>query len=153
MFQNGHPTIGVLLNDANASYQIELTQTLSDYGKKLGYNIAIFTSFSTYGNFNNNALGEYNILNLPPYERFDAIIVCSDTYDDDKAEQIQSYLDSRCRGPVVCIRRQIGNYPSVLVENTDSIRQMVYHFHNVHHFSRIAFFSGPSDHPDSIDRF
>lgn len=153
MFSNGRTTIAVLTCDSTSYYQQMLCKTLSKYGKKAGYNLAFFSCFSTYGVNGTNAVGEYNILNLPPYEQFDAIIVCPDTFDTKHMEQLQTYLDTRSRGPVVCIRRQLGNYPSILVDDSSSMKEMVDHFYHVHHFKRIAFMTGIKDHPDSIARF
>lgn len=153
MFSNGRTTIAVLVCDSTSYYQQMLCKTLSKYGKRAGYNVAFFSCFSTYGINGNNAIGEFNILNLPPYEQFDAIIVCPDTFDTKHMEQLQTYLDTRSRGPVVCIRRQLGDYPSVLVDDSGSIKEMVDHFHHVHHFNRIAFMTGTKGHPDSISRF
>ncbi len=151
MFSNERITIAVLICDPTSYYQQTLCQTISTYGKRLGYNLAFFTCFSTYGTTNKNAVGEYNILNLPPYEQFDAIIVCPDTFNG-HMEKILSLLDNRSRGPVICIRRQLGNYPSVLANDSSSIKQMVEHFYYTHHFTRIAFMTGLKDHPDSIAR-
>ena len=153
MFNNERINIAVLICDCNSYFQEQLCTTISNYGKKLGYNLCFFTCFTTYGRSNKNATGEFNILNLPPYELYDGIIVCADTFGgEEQVERIREYLNSRSRGPVVCIRHQIDDYPCVLVDDSQSIKAMVQHFVQVHHFTRIGFMTGLKNHPDSIAR-
>ena len=48
--------------------------------------------------------------------------------------------------------QKVNGCYNILVEDTDAIPAFVRHFHDVHHFDRIAFMSGPYNHPDAIFR-
>lgn len=151
MFNNGRKTIGVLMCDVTSDYQNHLCRHISFCGKKFNYNVLFFTSFTAYGTTTKNSKAEFNIINLPPYEKLDAILLYLDSYTEKQIYTLREHL-KKCKGPIVCLRRKFDNYYSVLIDDTYAISKMVHHFADVHHFKRIAFMSGPSNHPDSINR-
>lgn len=150
---NGRKTIGIILFDITGYYQQQLVHTLSKTASKHGYNLLTFSAFTIYGSDTKNAAGEYNILHLIPYEQLDALIVCHDTFNSNKAvEELWKLVTERCQAPIISIRKKVNGCYNILVEDTDAIPAFVRHFHDVHHFDRIAFMSGPYNHPDAIFR-
>lgn len=150
---NGRKTIGIILFDITAYYQQQLVHTLSKTASKHGYNLLTFSAFTIYGSDTKNAAGEYNILHLIPYEQLDALIVCHDTFNGNEAvEELWKLVTERCQAPIISIRKKVNGCYNILVEDTDAIPAFVRHFHDVHHFDRIAFMSGPYNHPDAIFR-
>ncbi len=150
---NGRKTIGIILFDITAYYQQQLVHTLSKTASKHGYNLLTFSAFTIYGSDTKNAAGEYNILHLIPYEQLDALIVCHDTFNSNEAvEELWKLVTERCQAPIISIRKKVTGCYNILVEDTDAIPAFVRHFHDVHHFDRIAFMSGPYNHPDAIFR-
>ena len=150
---NGRKTIGIILFDITAYYQQQLVHTLSKTASKHGYNLLTFSAFTIYGSNTKNAAGEYNILHLIPYEQLDALIVCHDTFNSNEAvEELWKLVTERCQAPIISIRKKVNGCYNILVEDTDAIPAFVRHFHDVHHFDRIAFMSGPYNHPDAIFR-
>jgi len=130
-----------------------LVHTLSKTASKHGYNLLTFSAFTIYGSDTKNAAGEYNILHLIPYEQLDALIVCHDTFNSNEAvEELWKLVTERCQAPIISIRKKVNGCYNILVEDTDAIPAFVRHFHDVHHFDRIAFMSGPYNHPDAIFR-
>lgn len=153
MFGNGRKTIGVILCDVSSHYQEQVCQTISSYAQNAGYNIAYFTFYTCYGIDTRNGRAETNIIHLIPYEKMDAIIFCHDTITNPSAlQKTWEYIDNRCQCPVVTLRHDSGKYPCVLVNQKHMIEQLVYHFTDEHHKKRLAFMSGPFEHPDSIER-
>lgn len=153
LFDNGLKTIGVILCDVSSHYQEQICHTVSTYAQSVGYNIAYFTFYTCYGTQTRNGRGEANIIHLVPYEDLDAIIFCHDTLTNEEAqEKTWKYIRNRCSCPVVTLRRDSGEYPCVLVNQTHSIEQLVYHFIDDHNLKRVAFFSGPFEHPDAVKR-
>lgn len=154
MFGNGRKTIGVILCDVSSHYQEQICQTLSAYARESDYNLAFFTFFNCYGTEETrNGHGEANIVYLIPFEKLDAIILCHDTLMNKPAleytlESIRKY----CHCPVVTLRQQLDSYPCVLVDHGHCVEDLVYHFVDDHHRTKLAFMSGPKDHPDSIRR-
>lgn len=150
---NGRKTIGIILFDITGYYQQQLVHTLSKTASKHGYNLLTFSAFTIYGSDTKNAAGEYNILHLIPYEHLDALIVCHDTFNSDEAvDELWKLVTERCQAPIISIRKKVNGCYNILVEDTDAIPAFVRHFHDVHHFDRIAFMSGPYNHPDAIFR-
>lgn len=150
---NGRKTIGIILFDITGYYQQQLVHTLSKTASKRGYNLLTFSAFTIYGSDTKNAAGEYNILHLIPYEHLDALIVCHDTFNSDEAvDELWKLVTERCQAPIISIRKKVNGCYNILVEDTDAIPTFVRHFHDVHHFDRIAFMSGPYNHPDAISR-
>lgn len=150
---NGRKTIGIILFDITGYYQQQLVHTLSKTASKCGYNLLTFSAFTIYGSDTKNAAGEYNILHLIPYEQLDALIVCHDTFNsNDAVEELWKLVTERCQAPIISIRKKVNGCYNILVEDTDAIPAFVRHFHDVHHFDRIAFMSGPYNHPDAIFR-
>ena len=150
---NGRKTIGIILFDITGYYQQQLVHTLSKTASKRGYNLLTFSAFTIYGSDTKNAAGEYNILHLIPYEQLDALIVCHDTFNSNEAvEELWKLVTERCQAPIISIRKKVNGCYNILVEDTDAIPTFVRHFHDVHHFDRIAFMSGPYNHPDAIFR-
>ena len=150
---NGRKTIGIILFDITGYYQQQLVHTLSKTASKRGYNLLTFSAFTIYGSDTKNAAGEHNILHLIPYEQLDALIVCHDTFNSNEAvEELWKLVTERCQAPIISIRKKVNGCYNILVEDTDAIPAFVRHFHDVHHFDRIAFMSGPYNHPDAIFR-
>ena len=150
---NGRKTIGIILFDITGYYQQQLVHTLSKTASKRGYNLLTFSAFTIYGSDTKNAVGEYNILHLIPYEQLDALIVCHDTFNSNEAvEELWKLVTERCQAPIISIRKKVNGCYNILAEDTDAIPAFVRHFHDVHHFDRIAFMSGPYNHPDAIFR-
>lgn len=154
MFDNGRKTIGVILCDVSSHYQEQICQTLSTYAKKAGYNLAFFTFFSCYGSENTrNGRGEGDIVYLIPFEKLDAIVLCHDTLGNKLAmDHVLENIGKLTDCPIVTLRRELGSYPCVLVNHGHCVEDLVYHFIDEHHRTKLGFMSGPLDHPDSISR-
>ena len=102
MFQNGRKTIGVILCDVSSHYQEQVCQTLSSYAMNVGYNLAYFTFFTSYGVDTRNGRGEANIVHLIPYDKLDAIIFCHDTLVNEEAKKfVWENIAKYCSCPIV----------------------------------------------------
>lgn len=154
MFGNGRKTIGVILCDISSHYQEQVCQTLSAYARTAGYNLAYFTFYTCYGaEDTRNGRGEANIVHLIPFERLDAIVFCHDTIVNKSAcDYVFECIEKRCQCPVITLRQDSGGYPCVLLNQHHCIEELVYHFIDDHHKTRLGFMSGPANHPDSIRR-
>lgn len=154
MYGNGRKTIGVILCDVSSHYQEQVCQTLSAYAKAADYNLAYFTFFTCYGSEDTrNGRGEANIVCLIPFEKLDAIVFCHDTLVNNSArDYVWENIKKRCHCPVVTLRQAFDPYPCVLVDHGNCIEELVYHFIDEHHMTKLGFMSGPLNHPDSIRR-
>lgn len=153
MFYNGRKNICVVLSDPANHYQEQVCKTLTSLARVRGYNLAYFACFTSYGVDTKNGRGQANIINLIPYEKFDGFIICHDTFANEKAvEQMFAFIKKRAKGPVITLRRAREGFPCVLSEDYGSIQKIVQHLVDVHGFDRIAFMSGPEEHPDARTR-
>lgn len=153
MFSNGRKNICVILCDVADHYQEQVCRVLTSNARVKGYNLAYFSFFLTYGVDTKNGRGEANIINLIPYENFDGFIICHDTFQNkDAVRQMFQYIKERTKVPVITLRRPWEEYPCVLSKNNGAICNLVQHFVDVHGFEKIAFLSGPKDHPDAMER-
>src|SRR5690606_30109054 len=115
MLRNGRKTIGVFVTRTEEEYQNILCKAIYKRASELGYNVAIFSNFVGYGEFNYE-IGESNIANILKYEDLDGIIVLPDTmlvkdYKEKVVQNIEKY--SKC--PVVSVRQRMDGYYNVLV--------------------------------------
>ena len=150
---NGRKTIGIILFDITGYYQEKLVNTLSHLSKEKGYNFLVFSAFTIYGNDTKNAAGEYNIFHLIPYEQLDALMICQDTFNSEEAvREFCQLIKERATCPIISMRAKMDDFYNILVDDIDCIPSLVRHFYEVHHFTRIAFMSGPYTHPDAIFR-
>lgn len=152
MFSNNRKTIGVFISEVYNDYQNNLCRAISDRAIKYNYNVAFFTNFGGYGQEKYDK-GEFNIAKLPNYEDLDGVILAIDTIAvAGLNEYILDNIRSRCHCPVVSIRRKIDGFYNVLMDDNTVLEDMMNHFINDHHFTKINFLAGPKDHPDSIKR-
>lgn len=150
---NNRKTIGILIFDITAYYQTQLIRHLSRYTEEKGYNLLVFSGFSIYGRDTKNAKGEYNIMNLIPFEELDAFILCQDTYENkDTVIKVQEMIQKRFSGPVISIRSAAEDCYNILADDEDAIPSMIRHMYEEHSYERIAFMSGPFSHPDAAFR-
>lgn len=153
MFENGRKNLCVVLCDVANHYQEQVCKTITSSALTRGYNVSYFSFFTCYGVDTQNGIGESNIINLIPYERFDGFIICHDTFFNEWAvEELFEYIEERTEAPVITLRRQWKDYPCVLAEDSGSIQKIVRHLVDVHGFRRIAFMSGTKGHPDAEHR-
>lgn len=152
MLRNGRKTIGVFVTRTEEEYQNILCKAIYKRASELGYNVAIFSNFVGYGEFNYE-IGESNIANILKYEDLDGIIVLPDTmlvkdYKEKVVQNIEKY--SKC--PVVSVRQRMDGYYNVLVQDDKVLYDIIKHFIVYHKYTKINFLTGPKHNPVSTER-
>lgn len=152
MFSNGRKTIGVFLSQVNSEFQESLSRGISIRAQERNYNIAFFTNFGGYGQYEYDA-GESKISELPDYSKLDGIIIVPDTLAIEGLEQrIRDLIQAYSKCPVVSIRRRVDEFYNVLIDDNTVLEEIIRHFIEVHGFTRLNFLAGPKDYPDSEKR-
>lgn len=152
MFGNGRKTIGVFVTQIHQEFQDTLSRGICCRAKELGYNVAFFTNFVGYGEFQYE-IGEHRIAELPSYENLDGIIIVPDTMIGQGFEKsIRDNIKKRCNCPVVSVRQKIDEYYNVLVDDSTVLDEIIHHFVEIHEYKKINFLTGPEDNPASIER-
>lgn len=151
MFGNKRKTIGVFISELVNFYQSQLYTAVTKAGKELNYNVAVFSCFSIQ---NEDVMeGEMRILELPDYESMDGIILALDTMGNhEMRRRIVEKIKKKCHCPVVSVREETEEFYNVLVDDRESMKEIIRHFTDYHQFTDICFLAGPKGHIDSERR-
>ena len=96
---------------------------------------------------------EMHVGDIPDIKRFDGIIMLPDTYGiDGMAEYVTDYFKREATCPVVCIRAYTEGFYNIIGDDYNSQVEMIEHFINEHHFTRIAYMAGRLDLADGRTR-
>lgn len=146
-------TIALMISRAAAEYQSILIKNVSMKAAEYGYYTLVYTSFGGYGTNKSFEVGEEYVVEMPNYESLDGIILALDTFSEQHlADRIVELVKKRASCPVVCIRRPVEDYHSVLVDDENSMRSVVSHLIEAHSYKDFCYVSGPKEHPDAIKR-
>jgi diguanylate cyclase (GGDEF)-like protein len=149
MFGNGRKTIGVFITQVNQEFQETLSKGICKRARELGYNVAFFTNFLGYGEFEYE-IGERNIALLPRYQELDGIIILPDNmFVHGFVKSIRDHIKDYATCPVVSVRQRIEDYYNVLIDDSSVLDEIIHHFIEVHGYQRIHFLTGPKDNPVS----
>lgn len=153
MFSNKRKTIGVFLERPANEFQNLLCQGIVSTGKKIGYNVAVFSPFGNYGKNDRYFEGDQAILQLPDYEQFAGVIVALDTMEEKSSRKtILDKIKKHCNCPVVSIREVVEGANNLLVKNVTCMEGIIRHFIEKHGFKKLCFMSGPKDRWDATER-
>lgn len=157
MYKNGRKTIGVFIPMIYHEFMTQLRIGLDSAAKNLGYNLVYFTSFSD----NDSLIGKQNriyddgeraIFRIPCYEELDGIVMLADAFTDTQRRDLHHILRERCKCPIINLRTRQPDYYNVLSDDDTSLKNMIQHFIDKHHFTRIYFVSGPRENIHSLTR-
>lgn len=145
--------IGLFIAEIAWDYQETISKRIIEHANSLGYDVAVICS---YGSFKDNYLyaeGEKACLNLPDCSCFDGIIATEDVFDiPGMADELYEILKRDAKCPVVYLRSHREGYHTILVENTNSIQNMVKHFTDIHGFTNVCYMSGKEGWLDTEQR-
>lgn len=93
--------------------------------------------------------GEFGILSLPDFSKFDGVIV--DLSNMHSGKEVSLLVDQikRSRIPAVSLQKQIDGFTYVGVDNFTAMRRMAAHLHEVHHLNRFWLMMGPENNYES----
>lgn len=146
-------TIAFFIARPMAEYQRMLIGAFTKLAAEHGYYTLIFTCFGGYGDNEYFQKGERYLAQLPEYETFSGIVLAIDTFEEPILEKmLLENIRSRAKCPVVCIRRGVEGYHSILVDDKNSMEGIVRHLLGEHGYRDICYVSGPENHPDAAKR-
>jgi DNA-binding LacI/PurR family transcriptional regulator/signal transduction histidine kinase/DNA-binding NarL/FixJ family response regulator len=146
-------TIALLGTDLHFEIPISIFRVVRELAKKHNYNLLYFTgeAYQSPFAFDIQANILYNLINP---RIADGMIIISNLLGSFVTPR---EFRKRCLQfnplPVVSLGMAIKGIPSVILDNTVGMCDAVSHLIEVHHYSRIAFLSGPPQHPDVMERF
>lgn len=146
-------TIGFFVSRIGSEYQTMLINEFSKRAAEHGYYTLVYAAFGGYGDCDLFIRGERYMAQLPEYETFSGIVLAIDTFEEPVLEkQLLENIRMRAKCPVVCIRREIEGYHSVLVDDNNSMKCIAEHLIEKCGYRDFCYVSGPEDHPDAIHR-
>ena len=150
MIAGKRKTIGVFLCKAYSHFDSTVFRTLEEEGKRLDYDIIVFTSVGYFASQNDYDSQERGMFSFAPIEELDGLIIVPDTYEikgfrDELLEEVR--IRAKC--PVIAIRHRGGEHDCVFTDEHRAIRPLLLHLLDHHHLTHISFLAGYEGHPDS----
>ncbi|MDO4317479.1 MAG: GGDEF domain-containing protein [Lachnospiraceae bacterium] len=146
-------TIAFFIARPMAEYQQKLIGSFTKLAAEHGYYTLVFTCFGGYGDNEYFLKGERYLAQLPEYEAFSAIVLAIDTFEEPVIEKMLiDNIRTRAKCPVVCIRRAVEGFHSILVDDKNSMEGIVRHLLGEHGYRDVCYVGGPENHPDAINR-
>ena len=146
--------IAVIVAGIDEEYQNSIIEGVIDCAKTYHANISCFASFSGVIASSRYDIGEYNIYELVNMNKFDALILMTNTISDpdEKAKIIQRAKESGLP-TVILDGEEDSDFYHVRINNNKAMREIVQHVIEVHHAKQICCVAGPKANPEARDRY
>ena len=143
-------TIGVFICKLFTVFDNAVFAALASEGKRLNYDIVVFTTAGYFLKQSEYDVQEANIFSFAPIEKMDGIIVVPDSYEEDKFRNLLfDMIKTRVHCPVVAIRHESDWLRCVYTDEREAIRPLIRHLIEDHGLSRICFQTGFKGHIES----
>lgn len=153
MFENGRKTIGLFVCKTTEYFQRIVCKAMAEEAEQAGYNLIIFSTFGEYDNNSEYITGESNLLEIPCYEKLNAVVLLLDTFDiPGMEEKLLHQLKERITCPVISIRKKQEGCINILSHDKEEVSRMVEHMIDVHRAKKIYYLSGPAHMYDIVSR-
>lgn len=149
--------IGLFMSEITQDFQSACGIAIVDLASIRDMDVFIYASYGSYSSpYGRNLLaeiGKKNIIRLPDYSTFDAIIVLPSTFDINGMErEFFELIRAQATCPVICLQTGHSDFYTLTSDNQDAIYRMTRHFIKDHQFTDICYMSGPYKHKDSPER-
>lgn len=145
--------IGVIVAGIDEEYQNAVLDGIKKCAKRYRANISCFCSFSGVLSSRKFDIGEYNIFNLINYDKFDGMILLTNTISDPiEKEKITSKV-KKSGLPVTVL--DCDTYPefiNISIDNYKAMRSLVDHILEEHKVTLVNYISGPLANPEASAR-
>jgi DNA-binding LacI/PurR family transcriptional regulator len=147
-----YTTIGFFGPRLDAQYQIILWKGIVEKAKKEGVNLIYFPGEK----INSRYAFEYQaniVYKLAGKENIDGLIVLANIIGIYLPKnEMRAFCLSYLPLPIVSVGISLAGIPSVEVDNSNGIRQLISHLVQYHHYRRFAFICGPRNNEEVEDR-
>ncbi len=153
-FSEGKPynVIALCMTRFKSYDQARLINELCKDCGQTGIKVIIFSSVTDLYNGGVNDIGEAQIFSSFEPERFDAVVVLSETF---KNSEVLGKLISRSKRadvPVISIDREIEGCINIEFDYSNAFEQLVKHIVEYHHIDDVMMIAGNKDNPFSEER-
>ncbi|RPJ07245.1 MAG: hypothetical protein EHM28_07815, partial [Spirochaetaceae bacterium] len=147
-------TIAHMAPRFSAGVNYEVLLGVLNATKKYNINLICFNG-SSHGDLYEYDKQSNMIFNLVSSDIIDGIICWTSTLykDNQYVFDMEKLAERNSNIPIVCIGRAYRDFPTIEVDNHDSIVNMMDHLVNTHGFRKIAFIRGPEYHNYASARY
>ena len=146
-------SIGLLVDWIENQYQLNVIDGVEDYLKDRDINLFCFEGGSLNPPYTFE-LHKNQLYNLVSNESIDGLIVLSASighYVD------QSTVTRFCKQyfpiPLISVSVKLDSIPSIIIDNSSGIHELLVHLIEVHKFRNLAFIGGPKGNQDADERY
>ncbi|MBN2534490.1 MAG: EAL domain-containing protein [Spirochaetales bacterium] len=149
----GPPIIGLLLDNLLEDYEENIWASIIKASEERDVNLICFLggSLRSPEMFHSERNILYNLVSCKNVDGFIAISGSIGTYI--QINELTDFFHNLPHIPLVSIGVPIENVPSILIDNTTGMQNLVTHLIQVHKKKRIAFIKGPEGNSDADIRF
>lgn len=145
--------IGLLVGQPDEIYQKDFIEGFLKRTFSFDYDVCIFAMYKKYQETADREIGESNIFSLMSYDQFDGIVVLADTIQTTGLlERLEYELHDYFNGPVLFVDKESKFFPSISTDHFHPTKRLIAHLIEHHGFHKIAYLTGKSWHPHSIQR-
>ncbi len=144
--------IAVIVSGIDEEYQNTILKGIQKYGNEKGINIFHFISYGGILKSQTYDAGEFNVFELVNYQRFDGVILLTNTIESSVITRriIESVKEAGI--PAVSVDNNLKDFYYIGIDNYSAMEGMVEHIVCHHGSRKINYVSGPRDNPESALR-
>ncbi|MBP5553571.1 MAG: GGDEF domain-containing protein [Lachnospiraceae bacterium] len=137
----------------SSRYRRILSRAFSIAADELDVDLVIFNSYGKLRSINSvEPDNESGLFDYVDFDQFDGIVFDGESYlVNGLTDKVERKLHA-AKCPVVSISGHIDGFYNIEFDDEGGLRQMVEHFIDHHHFTKIGYMSGYLPHPDSVKR-
>lgn len=146
--------VAVIVAGIDEEYQRDVLNGIISHAKESEINLSIFTSYGGVIKSSRYDRGEYNIYSLINYDKFDGLILLTNTVSDD-TERNKIIDQARASGLPAAVL-DCDDHPeffNVRIDNKSAMEEIVRHVITVHGAKSINYISGPLSNPEGAVRY
>lgn len=145
--------IAVIVAGIDEEYQNSVIEGIISCAKDKNANISCFSAFGGVLSNSKYDVGEYNIYSLINFEKFDGVILLSNTISDPiEKEKIVNRV-KRSGLPVSILDcSEYHEFHNISIDNYSAMKKLVSHIIVGHSAKVINYISGPVSNPEAADR-
>lgn len=146
--------IAVIVAGIDEEYQNAVLEGIISFSKDNNINISCFAAFGGVIASSKYDIGEYNIYSLINYDRFDGVILMTNTISDPVEKQRIIKRVKASGLPAVVFDCDVHpEFFNIKIDNSIAMRRIVEHVIEVHGARTINYISGPLANPEAEARY
>lgn len=153
IFGKAVSSIGFLTESLNSLYQSNIWIGASDTATLLGYSLICYAGgslqISSWDQYEQQRNRIYSFIDK---NRLDGIVIAGSLGNFISGSDFRYFYNNYIDIPLVCLGPEIPSIPTVIVDNTNGMRELISHLIEHHQCGKIAFVKGPEANQEARER-